>query len=695
MFADLQLFSVGLAAVIDTVLLLAMAERRNRRSILLPVILLIAGAWLWHAGAFAQLLTVDLDSRWALRVHWLAMMVMAGGALLMPSALLHGLWRLQATGLALPDRPRPRHALCYLPLLALLPVGCLLAAAASGSFLELISPLVGPYVLWIGLVNLAAAGGLLLLRSRIEMPRARSFFSGLAAVLFLITLLLAFNFAYALKAWPRWEEPLFLSMILAPVLPALYFAYFVIRFNFMQLMLERTLVYGGILAGMWLFHRTAIEELNVRFADRYRVDFGLLEGIALLALMVLYPPLRQRLAEALRYLMGSRVAGWRERARQLAVQLSRVAGQPLEEILAWFAGAVKSAAQAQYAAGWLIEPSGRIGGRAGDTPPLAEEDVLRLHGELRSAGLPLCARLDAPSGAVHRLLEKAKASLAMSFQHDRVSGLLLLGRRARNREFGEEEMSELLLLMEQLGTALNSSLLQAERLAAERRALESEKLSALGLLSSSIAHEIKNPLSSIKTIASVMAEELGPRSEHAEDLRLILGELDRLSITTSQLLEFARPAAPGLKGCSVGDLLQKTLRILEHLARQKKIHVDSQIEGNLPPVPADENALREIFFNLIANSLEAAGPGGRIAVSCRSQNGQIIAEFRDSGPGLAPEIQAHLFEPFFTTKPNGTGLGLHIVSRRVRELGGEIRCESVPGGSGTSFTIKIPVERPP
>src|SRR5205807_1269078 len=113
-----------------------------------------------------------------------------------------------------------------------------------------------------------------------------------------------------------------------------------------------------------------------------------------------------------------------------------------------------------------------------------------------------------------------------------------------DRELIGEEINAVLLLVEQLTITLDHSLLVAERLDAERRAGQAEKLAALGLLASSLAHEIKNPLSAVKAIATVLAEDLGPDSPHAEDVGLILGEVNRLAATTMQLLEFARPTAP-------------------------------------------------------------------------------------------------------------------------------------------------------
>jgi signal transduction histidine kinase len=210
----------------------------------------------------------------------------------------------------------------------------------------------------------------------------------------------------------------------------------------------------------------------------------------------------------------------------------------------------------------------------------------------------------------------------------------------------------------------------------------------LGLLAGSIAHEIKNPLSSIKTLAACLAEDLGADSPHAGDLQLIQGEIDRLARTTTGLLEFARPARAGAASASPAAALERTLAVLRHLARERGVVLDAQIDSHTAAVAMDEPALRDVFFNLLSNSIDAAGAGGRVAVGCRQENGCVVAEVSDSGPGLPAEVRERLFEPFASTKDSGTGLGLYTVARRIREAGGRIACESSP--TGTRFRIEIP-----
>jgi signal transduction histidine kinase len=689
MLSDLELFGFGAAAVVETVLLVAMLERRNRRSVALWMLLVSLGAWLWHVGAFANGLFRETSGLWSAEPRWMIMTVMASGLLLIPSALLHGIARLHCTGLEAVPPPRAAFALCYLPLAALLPITIQLRTRAGDDFLERVEGFITPYVLWVAVANTASAAGILRYRKRVASHHIREFFAWFGGALLVTALSAAFVFLFALDRWPASAGLLVWGVSLLPVLPALLFAYYVIRFQVVPLVLERTLVYGGIVVGLLLLHRFTLKEVTGRLSDRYHIDFGILEGGLALALILVYQPLRQRIAESLRYLMGSQVAPVRGRMLKLAVQMSERAGQPPEELLAWFSAALADALQAGYVAAWLLDSTGMPFLRCGDKHALTDDQVRAIHAEQAAAANRIWSFRDAPTEKAAEFMRAASAALAVRIEHPHVCGLIVVGMLGWHRQMGEEELSLLLLLVEQLGGTIYNSQLQAERQQAERRALQNEKLATLGLVAGSLAHEIKNPLSSIKTIATVVDEQLGPDSPYREDLRLILGEIDRLSATTSQLLDFARPSNGRHDQGSIPDVLDRLLRLLRLLAQQKGVTLDVQIAERLPAVRADDEALREVFFNLLSNSIEATGPGGRVGVTCHQENGSVIASISDTGPGIPPSLLARIFDPFFTSKETGTGLGLYAVSRRVRESGGAIHCESSPQ-RGTTFVVRLP-----
>jgi signal transduction histidine kinase len=607
----------------------------------------------------------------------------------MPCGLLHASWRVWQNKIGLQSRPEPRHALCYLPLALVAPLALRFLAAGRGDFIGETATLEAPYLFFAGLVNLVAAAVFLRVRHQLDLPQAGPFFLRLAVVLLGITGLQWFTVFLAVPIVPAARDYAMLAVTLSPLVPAALFAYFVIRYNFLQIILERSLVYGAILAAVVLVHQLAFQDVSASLPEAYRLHVVCLEAVALIALILIYQPLRQRTAEALRYFMGVRVSEIREALRQLSRELSVQAGRPIDDLLVWFVGELGEALQVHYVAGWLFGPADDITLQAGDTTRWTDARARWLYRVLRDADTPVCSRRHTADRTVLQPLQESAAAMAVVKIRPNVSGMLVIGRGKGNRDLSEEETNAVLLLVEQLSITLDNSVLQAERLAAERKAMQSEKLSALGLLASSIAHEVKNPLSAIKTIATVLSEDLGPDSPHAEDLRLILGEVERLAATTAQLLEIARPRSSPRAPASVPEVLDGTLRLLRHLAAQQDIAIETDLGDDLPPVKADEHSLREIFFNLLSNSLDAAGPGGQVSIRCQRDNGYVVTEVRDSGPGIPPEVRAHLFEPFLTTKQTGTGLGLYMVGRRVGELGGIIRCDSTPG-HGTAFTVTLP-----
>ncbi|MBI4604545.1 MAG: hypothetical protein HY721_21495, partial [Planctomycetes bacterium] len=652
---------LGAAAVIDTVLLLALLEPRNWRRAMLPAFTLALGIWLWHAGAFSRLLLEETAGPLATEVRFALALVLVAGLLLIPGALLHLALRLRRYGEPRGPFSLPRAA-AYLPLLLLLPAAPYLRSSGAGP-LELPRSWIALHVAYLCAVGGFCAWELRRLRRSAPSPPTAAFAAAMAGTLTAVCAAAALLQLLAAPRWPAARPAIDLATMLLPLPPAILFAAYVIRHNVLELVIERTFVYAALLVGGLLFHHVTLGAWASALEDRFRVDFALIEGLAVLALIVAYQPLRQRAAEALRYLLGARVARERNLLRETSVQLSGLAGQAPEEIVAWFADRLQAALDLEGAGGWLLGPGDGAPRRSGAAPEVAGELLLAAHRELAEGRA--ATRLDPAGPAAAELLQAAEGSALIKLPDAGAPGLMILGRRRGNRDYSEEELNALTLLAEQLAGTLRTSRLQAERLAAERRALQSEKLSALGLLASSIAHEVKNPLSSIKTIATVLAEDLGPGSPHARDLKLILDEVGRLSARTSQLLEFARPPRERGAPVTLAEVVEQTLAVLRHLARQRDVALRLEAREGLPPVAGDEASLKEIVFNLLSNAVDAAaGPGAalerRVDVLIAREDGRAVLAVSDTGPGIASDILNRIFDPFFSTKDGGTGLGLYV-----------------------------------
>ena len=250
-----------------------------------------------------------------------------------------------------------------------------------------------------------------------------------------------------------------------------------------------------------------------------------------------------------------------------------------------------------------------------------------------------------------------------------------------------------------------------KRLEAQIR--RSDRLASLGTLSAGMAHEIKNPLVSIKTFTQLL-----PERYHDSDFRetfsnLIGHEIDRIDSLVNQLLRFARPAKPLLKPMHAHEVLEKSLMLVGHRLYQKEIKLSRTWSAEVDTLRADADQLEQVFLNFFLNAMEAMKDGGELSVateirsadnwvgrangtSARNGNGGVYEvlriTIRDNGEGIRSEDLGHVFDPFFTTKDYGTGLGLSVVHGIIQEHGGQIEVESELS-KGTAFHISLPLVR--
>ncbi|MEJ5311871.1 MAG: ATP-binding protein [Anaerolineae bacterium] len=227
---------------------------------------------------------------------------------------------------------------------------------------------------------------------------------------------------------------------------------------------------------------------------------------------------------------------------------------------------------------------------------------------------------------------------------------------------------------------------------AHARLRHAEKLAALGNLAAAVAHDINNPLTGILTYLYLMQQNLPDGSELQEDLKLIERQAQVIADLVKQLQSFSRPPRKDKRPVTLRSLIDDILKLVEHDLRKHNISVTCGCEYQLPQVLGAPDQLSEVFMNLIINARDAMPSGGLLEIRAATENdGTLLVQISDTGPGIAPEIMAHLFEPFHTTKgEHGTGLGLAICYRIVEEHGGEIWAESRPG-QGTTFNIRLPV----
>ncbi len=242
----------------------------------------------------------------------------------------------------------------------------------------------------------------------------------------------------------------------------------------------------------------------------------------------------------------------------------------------------------------------------------------------------------------------------------------------------------------------------------EMQIRRSDRLASLGTLSAGMAHEIKNPLVSIKTFAQLLPERYQDSDFRETFFSLIGHEVDRIDSLVNQLLRFARPAKPLLKPMHVHEVLEKALLLVGHRLYQKDVKLTRSWQAEVDTIRADADQIEQVFLNFFINALDAMKPGGSLTVATEigttetwptalPEDSMDVREIlrvtvKDDGSGIKPEDVAHVFDPFFTTKDYGTGLGLSVVHGIVQEHGGQIEVESELT-RGTSFHILLPLER--
>ena len=583
------------------------------------------------------------------------------------SFLLHvhlHLWA-NAHGRELNRSERIRVYLSYVPNVFLLVTLPQIWTGDYAPMLTKLSPFVIPFACWIAYVlGLIALTELLIARrsgNRSEKRIMRTLAASFIGVGVVIFAALAFELGEGTAAG------IYLRTVanLGSLLPSVLLAYYIYRYRYLEIIIEKSLVvvtFATVVLTVYVF---GIRTIGDWMTQRYGVRPGLVEALLILALALLAAPLRGWLAQRFHHLFEREAALYKE----IVSRIGAYAGQYkdlsdllhfVEERTTQALGLRKLTIFPDASDSWVkqtLELS-----QANAWEPVEDEPIVLDHGF--KIAYPLR-------------------------REEKVEGLLAVDASAASLTTDVRSVME--LLAGQVAIAIDDSRLLQENIRLERELAERERLASLGRMAATVAHEIKNPLSAIKSIAQVMREDEKLNSEYERDLRLIVGETDRLSQSVTQLLSFARKESAAEQPLSVDELLHSVVDLFRANAREQGVSLECEIHSDARLAGKCVSALRDAVSNLLLNALQATPQGGQVRLKASAVNGELSITVADTGSGVPADLRERIWEPFFTTRQRGTGLGLAIVRKRVQEVGGSASLGAARNGRGAVFHLRLPL----
>ncbi|HET9479829.1 MAG TPA: ATP-binding protein [Pyrinomonadaceae bacterium] len=584
------------------------------------------------------------------------------------SFLLHvhlHLWA-NAHGRDLNRSERVRVYLSYIPTIFLLVAVPRLWTGDYAPMLAKLSPFVIPFACWIAYVlGLIALTELLIARksgNRSEKRIMRTLAASFIGVGIVIFAALAFGLGEGTPAG------VYLKTIanLGSLLPSVLLAYYIYRYRYLEIIIEESLVvvtFATVVLTVYVF---GIRTIGDWMTQRYGVRPGLVEALLILALALLAAPLRGWLAQRFQRLFGREAALYKE----IVSRIGAYAGQykDLSDLLHFVEQRTTEALGLRKLKIFTTDAS----------DPWVKKAL-----ELSQA------RQWAPLDEDPLLLDHGFKLAFPLRREEQVEGLLAVDAAAASLTTDVRSVIE--LLAGQVAIAIDDSRLFEENIRLERELAERERLASLGRMAATVAHEIKNPLSAIKSIAQVMREDEQLTNEYERDLSLIVGEADRLSQSVTQLLSFARKESAAEQPLGVDELLHSVIDLFRANAREHGIGLECVIESDATLTGKCVSAVRDAVSNLLLNALQATPTGGRVKLAASAANGELSITVEDTGAGVPADLRERIWEPFFTTRQRGTGLGLAIVRKRVQEVGGSASLASPRNGRGAVFHLRLPL----
>ena len=686
----LQLVGYSIGAVLPLWMGLQLVGRRRKLSsierILIALALSMCG---WHSSN----LLITLHGLFGLGfARWATMLriidtVAVISITLAYSFLLHAhlhLWA-NAQNRPLKTSEKVRLYLSYVPPLFLPLAIYKIWTGHYAPMLQRVTFLILPMAVWITYVlGVIAITELLIARKTSNVSEQRIMRTLAASFIGVGVVILA---ALAFGVGEGTQLGLYLKTIanLGSLLPSALLAYYIYRYRYLELIIEESLIVASFAAVVLTIYIYGIRTIGDWVTSHYGVRPGVVEALLILGLALAAAPLRGWLEKRFRKLFEREAALY----RQIVSRISSHAGRykQLPELLDFVEQHTAAALALRRVSIVVSKPEFPV--LPGETSSTRDREENWVHDILRISENDSWQPVED-----HPLLETNGYVIAYPLRRDeKTPGVLLVD--GSPASLTQETRSVLDILADQVAIAIEDCRLVEENVNLERRLAERERLATLGQMAATVAHEIKNPLSAIKSIAQVMGEDESLSREYARDLSLIVGETDRLGRSVTQLLTFARKETPAELPMRAGQLIDSVVRLFQVGADQEGVKLKTKVDQDEELDGAAVSALRIALSNILLNALQATPRGGEVAVTETVEKGEVVVAVEDNGKGVSPELRQRIWEPFFTTKQRGTGLGLAIVRKRMEEAGGSARLSSRANGPGAKFELRVPLATAP
>ncbi len=682
-----------LGSILHTVLSILIVQRKNKKGSELVFLFLVISVAMWHYGNAISLFSIMLLGKNIPLINQLSSAVACMGMGLMPSLLLHtAILFLLESGWNIRKNIRLSIvAIIYLPIIPLSLMTRSIILSEETHILMNVSPYVKLFVTWLLFSILITAVISRILSTKVEEIEEQKFHFSIFWILIFIAILVAFTVLFEGRTISYVGDYLVLATMLSSIFPSIIFSYYVYRYNYMEFVLRRSVFYSFLALMVICLYYFGVKQLSKYLELNYLVNAKVLEAVFVIALVYWFPKLKEKVQGLMRRLLFRRIADSEYLLNDLSHQISADSLINLSLLLENVVESIKKATAIKNVNIIFFK-----GGRTqvigyGKDAFITSYDIVNIIKNFDRGEIAVLDRHEITDVTIINEMKQLDVFFIFPIFKDRkLIGLLTLGKSRRGLRLPADSLEQLMLIANQISSAIAKAELIEEKLQLERKMYENEKLSSLGRLSTSVAHEVKNPLSSIKAIVQVLGEDFKGKVETQKSLSIIVEEIDRLTKVVNQLLEFAKPQRDNKTDIKIDDVINKVLVVLRHEANMSNIDIRLDVSDDLHVINADEESLKEVFFNIIHNAIQAMSAGGSLTISASNvqESDYIKVIFKDTGTGISKENIDKIFEPFYTTKQAGTGLGLAIVKRKLEETGGMVHVEST--NSTTKFTIKIP-----